>query len=68
MKHETDIERAYKAGLSAALKQSISIVKKPIEAPIYDAIYNRYHAKRMTEAFWDGVNGWKYSQPPEKGN
>lgn len=59
MKPETDIERAYRAGLAAALRQSISIVKNQIEAPIYDAIYNKYHAKRMTQAFWNGVNEWK---------
>lgn len=59
MKHETDTERAYRSGLAAALKQSISIVKNPIETPIYDAIYNKHHAKSMTKAFWDGVNGWK---------
>lgn len=59
MKQKTDIERAYRAGLAAAMKQSISIVKNPIEAPIYDAIYNKYHAKKMIQAFWDGVHGWK---------
>lgn len=59
MKQETGIERAYRAGLAAALKQSISIVKNPIDAPIYDAIYNKHHAKSMTRAFWNGVNEWK---------
>lgn len=59
MKQETDLERAYRAGLSAALKQSISIVKNPIETPIYDAIYNKRFAKSMTQAFWDGVKAIK---------
>lgn len=59
LKPETDLERAYRAGLSAALRQSISIVKNPIEAPIYDAIYSRRYAENMTQAFWDGVKGWR---------
>lgn len=65
LKPESDIERAYRAGLAAALKQSISIVRNPIEAPIYDAIYSKRHAKNMTKAFWDGVNEWKHNQQLE---
>lgn len=74
MKQEIDdLERAYRTGLLAGLRQSISIVKNPIEAPIYDAIYSKRLAENMTQAFWNGVNDWsdrhkRQSCPGEKEN
>lgn len=62
MKQETDRERARKAGRAAAHKQSISIAKKPIETPLYDAIYSKRFAEVLAQAFWDGVEEWREEQ------
>lgn len=55
---ESDIVRARRAGLEAAKKQSIAIVKNPIEAPQYARFYSARRAELLTDAFWEGVSLW----------